>query len=138
MFPGISPEELADLAIRTNGLLPASLLPGSSIRDSIIQCDANVNMSNDFQLIQSQIQLIHDVSGVSDALQGKSPSAGTSASLYAQESFNASYNIRGFLDTFRAFSLRRSRKALQEALPHSSFNTPSFPVSLSFQENTSH
>jgi hypothetical protein len=115
MFPDISAVELAVIASKSDGLLPAQVTPGKTIREGIIQCDPSVNMSNDFQLIETQLQLINDVSGVNAALQGKSPTAGTSASLYAQESQNGTLNTRGLLDTFRAFTLRRCAKALKTA-----------------------
>ena len=48
-------------------------------------------------------QLMDATSGVSGAIQGKTPHSGTSAALYAQQTSNASTAIAGLLSDFRDF-----------------------------------
>jgi hypothetical protein len=115
MFPGMSPEYIADLASRYNGLLPAKLTPGKRLQDSITQLDASVNMTNDFQLVNTMLGLIKDVSGVYSAMQGQTPRSGTPAALYAQETQNAATNILGLMEAFKDFRLKRYNKALKTA-----------------------
>lgn len=64
-------------------------------------------------MIQTQLRLMQDISGVSGAIQGKAPAAGTAASLYAQESQNASLNVLDYLETFASFLSNRDEKVLQ-------------------------
>ena len=46
-------------------------------------------------------------------MQGKDPSSGTAASLYAQQTENASMNLKGLFDSFKAFRKRRDLKLMQ-------------------------
>jgi hypothetical protein len=111
-FPGVSPEAMAEILSSPNGLLPAHPVPGKDLRDSILQMDAEVRMTNDFQMLQTQLNLINEVSGVNGAMQGKLPSAGTTAALYAHETVNAGLNTLGLMEAFEAFRVRRGRKVL--------------------------
>ena len=55
------------------------------------------------ELLQIELNLIREVTNVSGALQGKTPSAGTSAARYSQESQNATtslYTIISDMDVF--------------------------------------
>jgi hypothetical protein len=56
---------------------------------------------------------MQDITGVHSAIQGKQASAGTPASLYAQETANASLNILDYLETFASFCKRRDYKIIQ-------------------------
>jgi hypothetical protein len=58
------------------------------------------------------LQLMNSNSGVSDALQGKTPASGTPASLYMQSAQNSTINIKDYLDAFNSFRTRRDRKLL--------------------------
>ena len=46
-------------------------------------------------------------------MQGKQPASGTAASLYAQQTQNASLNTRGLFDAFKSFRRRRDVKIMQ-------------------------
>ena len=56
------------------------------------------------ELLQMQLNLIRDITNVSGALQGKTPSAGTSASRYAQETQNATTSLFSLLQDFTSFA----------------------------------
>jgi hypothetical protein len=56
--------------------------------------------------------MIHEVSGVSGALQGKTPTSGTSAARYAMESQNSTTTIYPLIKKFNGFEERVAQKTL--------------------------
>lgn len=100
---GMSPKEFADQATEYDGMIfytPKKTLPNS--RPDIITSNA-VNIGTN-ELLQIELNLIREVSNVSGALQGKTPSAGTSASRYAQEAQNATTSLYTILKDMEVFT----------------------------------
>lgn len=64
---------------------------------------SNVQGIGTTELLQMQLNLIRDISNVSGALQGKTPSAGTSAQRYAMESSNSTTSLYPLLKDFQVF-----------------------------------
>lgn len=62
------------------------------------------------EMLQIQLNMIHEVSGVSGALQGKAPTSGTSAARYAMESQNATTTIYPLIKKFNGFEERLAQK----------------------------
>ena len=62
------------------------------------------------EMLQLQMNMIHEVSGVSGALQGKTPTSGTSAARYAMESQNATTTIYPLIKKFNGFEERIAQK----------------------------
>lgn len=62
------------------------------------------------EMLQIQLNMIHEVSGVSGALQGKTPTSGTSAARYAMESQNATTTIYPLIKKFNGFEERLAQK----------------------------
>lgn len=62
------------------------------------------------EMLQLQMNMIHEVSGVSGALQGKEPASGTAASRYAMEAQNATTTIYPLLKKFNSFEERCAMK----------------------------
>lgn len=62
------------------------------------------------EMLQLQMNMIHEVSGVSGALQGKEPTSGTAASRYAMEAHNATTTIYPMLKKFNGFEERCAMK----------------------------
>ena len=60
-------------------------------------------------MIELQMKLFEEISGVSRALQGQSTKA-DSASIYQQQSENANIALSDVYDTFEAFRRQRDRK----------------------------
>jgi len=56
------------------------------------------------ELLQMELNLARDITNVSGALQGKTPSAGTSAARYAQETQNATTSLASLLQDFTQFT----------------------------------
>lgn len=64
------------------------------------------------EMLQIQLNMIHEVSGVSGALQGKTPASGTAASRYAMEAQNATTTIYPLIKKFNGFEERVAKKTL--------------------------
>ena len=62
------------------------------------------------ELLQMQLNLARDITNVSGALQGKTPSAGTSAARYMQETQNATTSLESIMQDFTSFSEQIARK----------------------------
>lgn len=112
-FDSMSREEIIDEYVRYNGVLFCRLKPGKDIRSVITQLNGSGAIQGDYELLNLQLKLINDIAGVNSAMQGKDPSSGTAASLYAQQTENASMNLKGLFDSFKAFRKRRDLKLMQ-------------------------
>ena len=62
------------------------------------------------ELLQMQLNLAREITNVSGALQGKTPSAGTSAARYAQETQNATTSLESLMQDFTSFTEQIARK----------------------------
>ena len=62
-------------------------------------------------MIELQMKLFEEISGVSGALQGKNPTV-VSANAYQLQSENANIALSDVYDTFQAFRRQRDRKVL--------------------------
>lgn len=112
-FESMSREEVIDEYVRYNGVLFVKLKPGQSIDGVVRQYNSGAAVAGDFELLNLQLRLINEISGVNSAMQGQAPKAGTPASLYAQQIQNSSLNLKGLFDGFRSFRRRRDTKLLK-------------------------
>ena len=112
-FDSMSRQEIIDEYVRYNGVLFCRLKPGKDIRTVITQLNGAGAVQGDYELLNLQLKLISDISGVNSAMQGKEAASGTAASLYAQQTENASLNLKGLFDSFRSFRKRRDLKLMQ-------------------------
>lgn len=104
-----APEEFMQDAIEYDGWLfykPNKNAP--QVKPEIITSSA-VNIGTN-ELLQIELNLIREVTNVSGALQGKTPSAGTSAARYAQESQNATTSLFTILSDMEVFTERLATK----------------------------
>jgi hypothetical protein len=62
------------------------------------------------ELLQMELNLARDITNVSGALQGKTPTAGTSAARYMQETQNATTSLESIMQDFTSFSEQIARK----------------------------
>ncbi|MBO5865168.1 MAG: hypothetical protein J6Q73_03860 [Bacteroidaceae bacterium] len=112
-FESMSREEVIDEYVRYNGVLFVKLKPGQSIDGVVRQYNSGAAVAGDFELLNLQLRLINEISGVNSAMQGQSPRSGTPASLYAQQVQNSSLNLKGLFDGFRTFRRRRDSKVMK-------------------------
>ena len=112
-FESMSREEVIDESVRYNGVLFVKLKPGQSIDGVVRQYNSGAAVAGDFELLNLQLRLINEISGVNSAMQGQAPGAGTPASLYTQQVQNSSLNLKGLFDGFRTFRRRRDTKVMK-------------------------
>ncbi|MDY3912911.1 MAG: hypothetical protein SO000_07020 [Sodaliphilus sp.] len=93
-----------------NGILPYSPNECNAKPEQIISHNTDIGA---LQMVQLQMRLLEEVSGVSGALQGKTGTAGNSASLYQSEVQNSTAALADVFDTFNDFRRRRNRKIEQ-------------------------
>jgi hypothetical protein len=116
MIPeGMTIEDFADRWIRFNGIITYKLKP-SMPNVMPQQITAHSIPAGLFDMVSLQISLIEDISGVHGAVQGKTPTAGTSGTLYQQETQNATTNSLDLMRTHSAFKEMRDRKVLKTAI----------------------
>lgn len=65
------------------------------------------------EMIQMQMGLIEEISGVNGALQGKPGFSGQSATLYAQQTMNASTSVLDLLESYEDLILRGAEKKVK-------------------------
>jgi hypothetical protein len=116
MFPeesmpeGMTPEDIAEQWVRYNGVIFYKPKPGVPAPDQVI---ANSSQSGVYDMLRVQLQMLEDISGVSGALQGKSPTAGTPAALYAQQVQNSSMTLVDIMESFRQLREDRDTKIMK-------------------------
>lgn len=106
-------EEIVDEFVRYNGVIFARPKQGVRIQDVVTQLQGQGAVAGDFEVLNLQLKLINEISGVNSAIQGKSASAGTAASLYAQQVQNSALNLKGLLNSFNTFRRRRDTVLMQ-------------------------
>jgi hypothetical protein len=105
----MTPEDFAQEFTEYDGLIfyeTSKLNP--SLRPEVIT--SNAVQIGTYELLNLQLSLIKDISNVSGALQGKTPSAGTAASRYAQETQNSTTSLYTILQEMSSFTERLARK----------------------------
>ncbi len=109
VLDGKTPEQFMEEALEYDGWIfykPNKSMP--NLRPEIITSNA-VNIGTN-ELLQIELNLIREVSNVSGALQGKTPTAGTSAARYAQESQNATTSLFTILSDMDVFTEKLATK----------------------------
>jgi hypothetical protein len=96
-------EEFYEQATSFDGMIIFKDKPGEpEKRPNVLFANAtNIGVN---EMLQLQLSLIDRVSSVQGALQGRTPSAGTSASRYAQETQNATTSLAAFLKRYSSFT----------------------------------
>jgi len=105
---GMTKEDIADEMTEYDGILffdTNKMNP--NLRPEIISSGA-VQIGTQ-ELLQMQLNLAREITNVSGALQGKTPSAGTSAARYAQETQNATTSLESLMQDFTSFSEQIAR-----------------------------
>lgn len=109
VLDGMQPEQWVEQVTEFDGMAfytPKPNMP--QVKPEIITSNA-VNIGTN-ELLQIELNLIREVTNVSGALQGKTPSAGTSAARYAQESQNATTSLFSILKDMEIFTEKVANK----------------------------
>lgn len=112
---GMTINDFSSEWVKFNGAILVKGKPGTPMPQQISANSVNVGIS---EMIQLQMMLVKDISGVHDALQGKAAASGKAASLYAQEAQNASLNSLDYQKSFMNFKERRDRKIMKLILQY--------------------
>lgn len=73
----------------------------------------NTNLTGITEMLQLQLSFIPEITSVSDALQGKTPSGNVAASRYAMETQNSTTSISALLLKFSSFETEVARKKMK-------------------------
>ncbi|MBQ9077391.1 MAG: hypothetical protein IJY31_06065 [Muribaculaceae bacterium] len=93
-------KDVADEWSRFDGVIGIQVKPGVPLPQQIANNSTNIGIA---ELLNMQLKLFEDISGVNGALQGKPGYSGMSASLYNQQTQNATTSLLDLLDSFSAF-----------------------------------
>ena len=93
-------EEIADEWSRFNGVIAIKTKNGVPMPQQVANNATNIGIT---ELLQLQLKMFEDISGVNGALQGKMGYAGTSGTLYAQQTQNATMSLLDMLETYSDF-----------------------------------
>lgn len=96
---GMALNDIADEWSRFNGVIVIKK-GAKQIPQQIANNSTNIGIG---ELLQLQLKLVEDISGVHGALQGKPGYSTTSGSLYAQQAQNATTTLLDLLETFSTF-----------------------------------
>lgn len=107
---GVSRNEIASAWTRPNSVFFVDMKPGEAMPQQI---SATANTAGDVEMLNIQMQLLEDISGVHSAMMGKTASSSTPAALYAQEAQNASNNLLDMVNWFYSFVKARDYKVLK-------------------------
>ena len=97
---GCSPSDFADTWSRHNGVLFYHPSAQGHVPQQVAGNYTNIGIR---EMLDLQLKFFEDISGVSDALQGKKSNVGVSAELYGQQTQNATTTLADILDTFDEF-----------------------------------
>lgn len=109
----MTPEDFAKEWVRYDGVIVYKAKPGVAPPQQVQSSAVNVGA---LQMMELQMKLLTEISGISGALQGKQAKSGTASSLYAQETQNSANNLVELLTWFNSFRERRDKKMLQTDL----------------------
>lgn len=97
---GMSVEDVADEWSRFDGLLLVKTKNATMLPKQIANNSTNIGIG---EILNLQLKFFEDITGVSGALQGKPGFNGQSATLYNQQTQNATISILDLLDSFGGF-----------------------------------
>ncbi len=97
---GYSLADVADEWARFNGVIAVKTRNGAMMPQQISANAVNIGIN---ELLQTQLNFMEDISGVTGVLQGKQQKVGVSWTLYEQQTHNATLSQLDLLDTFRCF-----------------------------------
>jgi ribulose bisphosphate carboxylase small subunit len=101
---GWTPEDYADQWSKSNGVIVYKPTKTGAKPEQVV---ANSLNTGAMDILQIQFNLLKEISGVNESIQGQKPNAGTPSSLYAQMTHNSTLANKDFFEFF--FSRRKER-----------------------------
>ena len=93
-------DDFSDEWSRFNGVVRYKVNAQGQVPQQVANNSVNIGIGD---LLNYQLKFFEDISGVNGALQGKPGVSGTSGSLYAQQTQNATMSLLDILETFSQF-----------------------------------
>lgn len=106
----MTPEEFAAQYVSYNGVIFYRPRPDKQMPQQIV---TQQQVAGLYQLLQVQLEMIRDVSGIHPAMTGGGAPSGTAASLYYQQSQNAQTSLVDLFATFNQLRKERDFKIMQ-------------------------
>jgi hypothetical protein len=100
----MTPQEFADEWTKFNGVIFYKPKPHGGVPQQITSSSIPAGMQ---ELLQIQMRLMQEISGVNNAFQGQKPATGTPASLYAQQVHQGGIMNKDYYEAF--FNRRKQR-----------------------------
>lgn len=100
-------DDVASEWSKFNGIVRFKVKAHGKLPQQVANNCTNIGIGD---LLQFQLKFFEDISGVNGALQGKAGNSGTSGSLYAQQTQNATMSLLDVLETFSQFVIDGSYK----------------------------
>lgn len=100
IHPDFDIDQIADEWSKFNGVIKLQTKQGQELPQQISANSINIGAS---ELLSLQMQLLQDISGVTPAIRGEEAKSGTPSSLYAQQTANASMNVKDYIESFSNF-----------------------------------
>jgi len=107
---GMTIQDIADDWAAYNGVIAYKAKAGIPLPQQVI---ANSSQTGAYDMLSIQLKLLEDISGVSSALQGQTPRAGTPASLYMQQTQNSATSLTDIMESYREVREDRDYKAMK-------------------------
>lgn len=107
---GMSEDEFAAQWVKANGVVFFQPRPDGRMPTQVSANSTNIGA---WDMLQLEMNLLQQISGISGAVQGQSPRPNTPSSLYAQEAQNSTLNYLVVFDAFKAFKQERDEKLLK-------------------------
>ncbi|MDE6135326.1 MAG: hypothetical protein K2F79_07100, partial [Muribaculaceae bacterium] len=104
---GLTLSDISQQWAQPDGIIPVTGR-GSHLPQQIVTNTANTGA---YQLLQMQLRLFQDVSGVGDALLGRSEITARGAEMFDAQIRNSTIALADIFDTFAAFTAARNSKA---------------------------
>lgn len=99
---GVSMDDIAEQWSTFNGVITYKPSKSNRVPEQVANNSTNIGT---FDLLNLQLKLFEDISGVSSALQGKPGFSGESAAHYNQQTENATKSLLDLLESFSSFTI---------------------------------
>lgn len=100
-------DDIADQWSRFNGVIRYRARTGVPMPQQVSSNTGNIGIS---ELLEVQLKMMEDVSGVNSALQGQLSSGAVSGTLYEQQTRQALTGLADIMEGFRTFMLESARR----------------------------
>ena len=107
---GMSISDFTNEYVKANGVI---VYKPNATRDAPYQITSNSTNVGAWEMLNLQMNMINQISGLSGAIQGERPHSNMPSSLYTQQAQNSQLNYRVLFDTLRIHQQRSDEKLLK-------------------------